>query len=65
MINSSPLEDAIWCKSSYSRPADGCVAVARTSASVVGIGDTKDPEAGCIVVPTDAFDVLVSMIRRL
>jgi len=50
-----------WRKSTFSGGNSDCVEVAHTQA-VVGIRDTKNPEAGHLVVPRSAWAAFVATI---
>jgi Domain of unknown function (DUF397) len=51
-----------WRKSTYSSGAANCVEVAFGSA-VVGVRDSKQPEAGHLAVETTAFRSFVDYIK--
>jgi hypothetical protein len=48
-----------WRKASYSSPNGDCVEVARPAGAVVGIRDSKAPDAGQLAVTPAAFDALL------
>ena len=54
-----------WQKSTYSGMTDdsSCVELARLS-EAVGVRDSKDPNAGSLVLPAGAFADLVARIKR-
>lgn len=54
--------DTPWRKSSYSGNDSDCVEVALGSA-VVGVRDSKQPEAGHLAVETTAFRSFVNHIK--
>lgn len=53
----APL-DTMWRKASCSSPDNACVEIART-APVVGIRDSKAPDAGQLAVTPAAFDAFL------
>jgi Domain of unknown function (DUF397) len=54
---------AAWRKSSYSGPDNGCVEIARSAAPVVGVRDSKAPEAGRLVLAPAAFEALLDLAK--
>lgn len=54
-----------WRKSSYSGMTDNssCVEVARLDGAV-GVRDSKDPGAGNLALPVEAFADLVARLKR-
>jgi hypothetical protein len=61
--NNSLLDTAAWRKSSYSSAEGACVGVARPFAPIIGIRDTKAPDAGYLTVSPKAFNALLNLIR--
>jgi hypothetical protein len=52
-----------WRKSSRSTGNGQCVEIARPVASVVGVRDSKNPDAGHLRVSPTAFNALLTAIR--
>lgn len=61
----NPFLDATWVKSSHSgQPQNDCVEVAVTP-DLVGIRDSKNPDAGHIAVPVTAWAEFLDFVRQL
>lgn len=58
-MNREDLPGACWRKASYSAGQGACVEIALTP-SLVGIGDTKDPDGAIVAVRPDAARAFIA-----
>ena len=57
------LSCAEWRKSSYSSQSGNCVEVARNLPGLVAVRDSKEPDAGRLVVSREAWQVFMKKAR--
>ncbi len=58
------LSQAIWRTSSYSGANNNCVEVARNLSDVVAVRDSKDPDAGHLVVSRARWAAFTARVKR-
>ncbi|PKK12704.1 DUF397 domain-containing protein [Thermomonospora sp. CIF 1] len=57
------MNTATWCKSSHSGGNGDCVEVARLK-TVIGLRDSKNPDAGHLTISPGAFATLLTRIKH-
>jgi hypothetical protein len=57
------LSCAEWQKSSHSSQSGNCVEVARNLPELVAVRDSKEPDAGRLVVSHEAWRVFIGGVR--
>lgn len=64
-LENADLEEARWCKSSYSGGSGGnCVEVARNLPGVVGVRDSKNPDGPVLVISPQGWNALTRTIKN-
>jgi hypothetical protein len=56
------LSNAVWHKSSYSGQSGNCVEVARNLPGLVAVRDSKNPDAGKLVVSPETWQVFIKSV---
>jgi len=62
-ISAAELVGATWRKSQRSNSQGACVEVARLSAGIVAMRNSRDPRGTALIYPTGAVRALVSALR--
>jgi hypothetical protein len=57
------LSSAAWRKSTFSDNGGQCIEVADGFEGVMPVRDSKDPQGGALVVPSDAWRAFVSSVK--